>query len=358
VNILVTGGAGYVGSICVSELLAHHHHVVVVDNLATGHRCAIPEEAVFVHADIAQSAIIDEILARHHIDAVMHFAGETLVTASMSDPRRYFDTNLRKSILFLDTVTKRGINNIIFSSTAAVYGEPQFTPITEDHPTHPINAYGESKLMFEKILAWYHRAYGLRYIAVRYFNAAGASTSLGEHHTPETHLIPLLLKAAITGSKVELYGNNYETCDGTCVRDYIHVLDIARAHILSLHALKAGRSGIYNVGAGAGFSVHQVIHSVESITHRQLRISTAPRRPGDPAILVASSARLQAELNWTPQHSELDTIVRSAWLWAQQHPNGYLYENVRENRPTSLSHQPESVVSPLEKANITLPSSI
>jgi UDP-glucose 4-epimerase len=324
VNILVTGGAGYVGSVCAGQLLAERHRVVVVDNLATGHREAVPSGAAFVEADIAERDTIAAVIARHGIEAVMHFAGETLVTKSMTDPRCYFENNLRKGMALLDTVMAGGVDKFIFSSTAAVFGEPVFTPITEAHPTQPINAYGESKLMYEKVLSWFHRAYGLRYIAVRYFNASGAGAGCGEDHRPETHLIPLLLEAALDGNKeFQVYGDDYATADGTCVRDYVHVLDIAQAHILALHALQDGRSGVYNVGSGRGYSVREVLQAVEAVTGKRLRVRMAPRRSGDPAVLVASPDKLAAELGWQPQYSNLTEIVRSAWRWKQQHPHGY-----------------------------------
>jgi len=324
-NILVTGGAGYVGSVCAEQLIAQKHHVVIIDNLATGHREAVPEDAVFIEADVAHEEVVSEAIARHHIDSCMHFAGETLVGESMTNPRRYFDNNLRKSMSLVDTLMRGGVNRIIFSSTAAIFGEPVFTPITEEHPTQPINAYGESKLMLEKLLAWYNRAYGLRYIAVRYFNAAGASARCGEDHHPETHLIPLLLDFALDDhAKAQIWGDDYPTPDGTCIRDYVHVIDIAQAHILALHALAEGRSGVYNIGSGSGHSVRQVIAAVEAVTGKRLRVGVGPRRAGDPAVLVASPQKLIRELGWKPKHSDLIEIVRSAWLWKQQHRLGQL----------------------------------
>jgi UDP-glucose 4-epimerase len=323
-NILVTGGAGFVGSVCAEQLLAQGHHVVIIDNLATGHREAAPTGATFVEADIAQSGEVSQIVITHAISAMMHFAGETLVTNSMTDPRQYFENNLRKSLVLLDTVMQHGVMQVIFSSTAATFGEPVFTPITEEHPTNPINAYGESKLMFEKVLSWYRRAYGLRYVAVRYFNAAGASANFGEDHRPETHLIPLLLDSALHGDKeFQIYGDDYNTPDGTCVRDYVHVLDIAQAHILALQALTQGCSGVYNIGSASGYSVRQVLQAVEDVTGKLLRVKMGPRRPGDPAVLVASNAKLVTELGWKPQHSDLINIVRSAWEWMQRHQHGY-----------------------------------
>jgi UDP-glucose 4-epimerase len=323
-NILVTGGAGYVGSVCSEQLIAQGHRVVILDNLVTGHRKAVPTKAVFIEGDISQGSVVSKAITGHAIAAVMHFAGETLVTKSMTDPRCYFENNLCKGVALLDTIMQHGVRQIIFSSTAAVFGEPLSTPITEEHPTNPINAYGESKLMFEKILSWYSRAYGLRYIAVRYFNAAGASANFGEAHRPETHLIPLLLESAQDGNKeFRIYGDDYSTHDGTCVRDYVHVLDIAQAHIRALHAVEQGRSGVYNVGSSTGYSVREVVHAVQAITCKDLRIRTVARRPGDPAVLVAGNTKLVKELGWTPQYSDLLNIISSAWTWKQQHRDGY-----------------------------------
>ncbi len=322
-NILLTGGAGYVGSVCAEQLLAQRHEVVILDNLSTGHREAVPPEAIFVEADMAQSEVVSSVIAQHQIEAVMHFAGETLVTKSMTDPRCYFENNLRKSIAFLDTAMQGGVNKIIFSSTAAVFGEPVRSPIDETHSTQPINAYGESKLMFEKVLSWYQRAYGLRYIAVRYFNAAGASAQRGEAHWPETHLIPLLMQAALDDSKeFKIYGDDYPTADGTCIRDYVHVLDIAQAHILALKALGLGRYGVYNIGSGCGYSVREVLKAVEAAAGKKLRVKVASRRRGDPAVLVASHEKLVSDLGWNPQFSDLTEIVRSAWDWQCRHVYG------------------------------------
>ena len=323
-NVLVTGGAGYVGSVCSEQLISQGHHVVIIDSLITGHRAAVPPGATFVQADIAQSEIVTALIKKHAIQAVMHFAGETLVTKSMTDPRCYFENNLRKGITLLDTVMAQGVGQIIFSSTAAIFGEPEFTPITESHPTKPINAYGESKLMFEKVLSWYGRAYGLRHISVRYFNAAGASANFGEAHEPETHLIPLLLASAMDGvTEFKIYGDDYDTPDGTCVRDYVHVLDIAQAHIRALHALDQGSSGVYNIGSARGYSVREVLETVKSVTGKELRVNVAPRRAGDPAVLVADNAKLVTELGWNPQYSELEKIIRSAWDWKLRHSRGY-----------------------------------
>jgi len=323
-NVLVTGGAGYVGSVCAEELIRARHRVVVVDDLSTGHRNAVPEGACFVKADIADRARLRRIIHRHSIDSAMHFAGATLVEKSMTEPRYYFQNNVQKGLMFLETLLEQEVRNFIFSSTAAVYGEPVSTPITEDHPTTPINAYGESKLMLETILEWYHRAYGLNCVALRYFNAAGASERLGEAHRPETHLLPLLLEAASDSNKFfQIYGDDYPTPDGTCIRDFVHVRDIAQAHILALRALPKLGFRIYNVGDGHGYSIRDVVKAVEGITSRKLPIRVGPRRPGDPAVLVASPQKLCRELKWKPRYSGLPTIVRSAWAWRLRHPDGY-----------------------------------
>ncbi len=323
-NILVTGGAGYVGSVCSELLVAHSHHVVVLDNLTTGHRGAVPPEALLIEGDVADGGLVKQLVNDHRIDAAMHFAAETLVTGSMTEPQRYFHNNLSKSLALLDALLAAGIDQFIFSSTAAVFGEPRFTPITEDHPTDPINAYGESKLALERVLSWYQRAYGFRYIALRYFNAAGASQLRGENHQPETHLIPLLLDAALKPDfEFTMYGDAYPTPDGTCIRDYVHVLDIAAAHVLALAGLQKGRHGVYNIGSGSGYSVRQVLAAVEATTAKQLPVRIASPRVGDPAVLVASPAKLMAELGWSPRHSELGNIVSSAWQWRLNHPAGY-----------------------------------
>jgi UDP-glucose 4-epimerase len=333
VNVLLTGGAGFVGSVCAECLLADGHKVAIVDNLKTGHREAVPPGVEFFEGDFGDTGLFGEIMKRCRPEAVMHFAGETLVENSMTDPRSYFENNVRKAVHFLNAVLDAGIRSFIFSSTAAVYGNPISTPISEDHPTEPINAYGESKLMFEKVLDWYHRAYGLGFVAVRYFNACGATQHRGEHHEPESHLIPRILDSVTrTGTELMIYGEDYPTPDGTCVRDYVHVQDIAQAHILAMQALKQGRSGIYNIGSGTGYSVRQVVSAVEQAVGHPLKYRVAARRAGDPAILVASSDKLSKELGWKPQHSSLNQIVNSAWAWRQQHPDGY-----RVPRPHSVA---------------------
>ena len=323
-NLLVTGGAGYVGSVCVKQLLAAGHKVAVIDDLSAGHRQAVPRGAIFVPADLADVETIEPVVRDMGVAAVMHFAAATSVEKSMTEPRSYFETNVQKALQFLDLVLKLKVNDFIFSSTAAVYGEPASTPITEDHPLRPINAYGESKLMFEKILDWYHRAYGLRYVALRYFNAAGADDELGEDHRPETHLIPRLLDAALDpASEFPIYGDDYPTADGTCIRDYVHVLDIAQAHLLALDARPVVKGAVYNVGHSEGHSIREVIDAVAEVTGRRIPVRRGPRRAGDPAVLVASSEKIRRELGWCPRHSDLKDIVRSAWEWKQRHAAGY-----------------------------------
>jgi len=324
-NVLVAGGAGFVGSVCSEQLLAAGHTVLVVDNLSTGHREAVSRTAFFVEGDFGNPALIRDLVRDHHIDAVMHFAGETLVEKSMTDPRVYFQNNVKKGLDLLDTLLECRVKKFVFSSTAAVYGEPVTTPIAETHPKVPINAYGESKLMFEHILEWYRRAYGLQYAALRYFNAAGASQHFGEDHHPESHLLPRILDCVLDADQeFVIYGDDYATPDGSCVRDYVHVLDIAQAHILAMDALPdKQRQGAYNIGSSRGYSVREVVRTVEEVTGRKLRVRVGDRRKGDPGILVATHDRVVRELGWTPRISSLRDIVQSAWDWKRKHPGGY-----------------------------------
>lgn len=322
-NVLVTGGAGYVGSVVTDGLLRAGHRVMVVDNLQQGHRQAVPEGADFVQADIADAGALDAAFGRLPIDAVMHMAGETVVEYSTTDPRRYFANNVVGGLNLLDAMLRHNVRRMVFSSSAAVYGEPLTAPIEEDHPRNPINSYGLTKLMFEQIMGWYGTAYGLRHVSFRYFNAAGATDRLGEDHVPETHLIPAVLKAALGGQAVSVFGTDYPTKDGSCVRDYVHVADIAAAHILALGKLDTIRSGAFNLGNGQGYSVLEVIEVVSRVTGVRIPVTLAGRRAGDPAVLVASSGRARSELGWSPQHPGLEDIVASAWAWTRAHPRGY-----------------------------------
>ncbi|MBI4302338.1 MAG: UDP-glucose 4-epimerase GalE [Chloroflexi bacterium] len=323
-SILVTGGAGYIGSIVAEELLKRDYEVVILDNLCQGHRQAVLPRAQFVAADTCDAASIDEVFQSYSISAVMHFAAETVVEFSVTDPKRYFHTNVLGGINLLDAMLRHRVYEFIFSSSAAIYGEPESVPISEGHPKAPINSYGESKLMFERVLEWYGRAYGVKHISLRYFNAAGASQNLGEDHRPETHLIPNVLKAALDINRpVAIFGTDYPTRDGSCIRDYIHVVDIARAHVLALGKLETLGGKAYNLGNGEGYSVLEVVQAARRVTSRDIPCQTSPRRSGDPAVLVADSSLAKEELGWTPEHAELEDIVESSWRWMRERPNGY-----------------------------------
>lgn len=322
-NILVTGGAGYVGSVVTKELEKQRHRVIVLDNLQQGHREAVPSGSELIVADIRKAEVLDKAFHQAKIDAVMHMAAESVVEYSLTDPRRYFQSNIIGGIKLLDSMLKYGISKLIFSSSAAVYGEPHNVPITEDHPQMPLNAYGESKLIFERILKWYGRAYGLKHISLRYFNAAGATEHLGEDHRPETHLIPNVLKAALKNSPVTIFGTDYPTKDGSCIRDYVHVIDIAEAHVSALEKVDELSGGSYNLGNGDGYSVLQVMAEARQVTKIEIPSRVSRRRLGDPAVLVASSDRARAELGWKPKFSDLETIIQSAWQWLREHPDGY-----------------------------------
>lgn len=320
-KVLVTGGAGYIGSICTELLLNGGHEVTVYDNLAQGHRSAVDPRARFVLGKPELPGDIATAVAATQPEAVLHFAGDILVGESMQQPGRYFRNNVSCSLEFLDAAHRNGVKKFVFSSTAATYGLPERMPITEDTPQVPVNPYGEAKLMFEKILKWYHQLHGLEFVAFRYFNAAGATEKYGEAHRTETHLIPNVLKVPL-GQKasVDIFGTDYPTPDGTCIRDYIHIVDLAQAHIL---ALQPGKCGFFNLGNGDGYSVREVIQTCEKISGKQITAIEKPRRAGDPPRLVASAEKAMRELGWRPKFPKLDDIVATAWAWHQKHPNGY-----------------------------------
>ena len=323
-NVLVTGGAGYIGSVVASDLIARGHAVTVYDNLRTGHREAVPPGAELVVADVADRAALDRVMRGKKFDAVMHFAALIEAGESMLYPERFFRNNSVGTLTVLEAMTEHSVPRLVFSSTAAVYGEPEQVPIREDARLDPTNAYGESKLMVERMLHWFHRIHHLRYACLRYFNAAGAAGKRGEAHHPETHLIPLVLQAALgTRESVAIFGQDYPTDDGTCVRDYIHVSDLAQAHVLALEALEQRDRLCYNLGNGRGYSVREVIETAAAVTGRKIKVVESPRRLGDPAALVASSEAIQKELGWQPRHAELATIIGTAWEWLLAHPNGY-----------------------------------
>lgn len=322
-RILVTGGAGYIGSVTVEQLIEAGHAVVVVDSLRTGHRGAVHPRAVFVEADLFETGRLTAALREHGCEAVMHFAADSLVGESMQRPEQYFRNNVAGTLALLEAVLTAGVRRFIFSSTAAVYGLPERVPITEGERLQPINPYGESKLMVERILHWYDRLHGLRSAVLRYFNAVGASPTYGEDHRPETHLIPCVLRVAL--GQIEhfsLFGTDYETPDGTCIRDYIHVVDLAQAHILALGAL-GERSMTYNLGSSQGYSNREILEACRRVTGDPIPTVEGPRRPGDPPRLIASADRITRELGWRPLFTDLDEIVETAWRWHTVHPNGY-----------------------------------
>jgi len=321
-KVLVTGGAGYIGSVVVSQLMASGHGVIVYDNLSKGHRGSVPPGAVFVMGDVADRTLFDAVFAEHQPDAVMHFAAWIEAGESMLDPAKFFRNNTANALTLLEAVLAHKVRNFVFSSTAALYGEPESTPILESSKLLPTNAYGASKLLVEQMLEWFHRIHGLSYASLRYFNAAGATEILGERHNPESHLIPIVLQVA-SGLRdhVSIFGDDYDTPDGTCVRDYVHVSDLASAHLLALNELHSRPEPtqlIYNLGNGQGFSVKEVIECARRITGHAIPAVIQPRRAGDPAILVASSEKVRAELGWQPQYPELDSIVRSAWEYLEK----------------------------------------
>ena len=326
-RLLVLGGAGYIGSHTSVELLESGHEVVIVDSLVTGYEAAVPEGASFYQGDIRDYDFLNDLFKKEAIDAVIHFAAFSLVGESVTDPLKYYENNLYGTKVLLKAMIDNGVNKIVFSSTAATYGEPENIPILEDDRTCPTNPYGETKLAMEKMMKWSANAYGLKYVSLRYFNACGAhkSAKIGEAHNPESHLIPLVLQVP-NGKResVSIYGTDYDTPDGTCIRDYIHVTDLAKAHILAVeYLMRGGESNVFNLGNGVGYSVCEVIETARRVTGHPIPAVEIPRRAGDPARLVASGEKAKEILGWKPEITELEDIIRSAWAWHSSHPNGY-----------------------------------
>lgn len=324
-NVLVTGAAGYVGSIVTERLLSEGHRVIALDNLGQGHREALEPEVSFIQADLRDVSGLDSVFSGHDIDAVMHLAALSIVPHSVKDPKEYFQTNVVGGLNLLNSMLRHNVSGLVFSSSAAVYGIPESIPVTEDTPQSPIHPYGECKVVFEKILRWYGEAYGLNSISLRYFNAAGATKLHGEHHQPETHLIPNVLKVPLGKvDHVTIFGNDYETEDGTCVRDYIHVVDIADAHLKALSYIEGAGTRAYNLGSGMGYSNLQVVKMVEKVSGVSVPVIFELRRAGDPPVLVASAGLIEKELGWARRFSGLEEIVKSAWQWQSRYPDGYL----------------------------------
>jgi UDP-glucose 4-epimerase len=322
-KVLVTGGAGYIGSITTEQLINKGYEVVVFDNLFQGHKNAVHPDAKFVEGDLADKETLEQVFSENDIDAIMHFASFTLVGESVEKPFMYLGDNVRNALNLLETAVNHGVRKFILSSTANLFDDPEEIPIAEDEIIIPGSPYGESKYLIERILHWLDKTVGLKYAALRYFNACGASETYGEHHDPETHLIPLILQVCLgQREKIVIFGDDYPTKDGTCVRDYIHVIDLAQAHILALEALENG-SRKYNLGNGKGFSIREVIQTIEEVTGIEVPTTVGPRRPGDPARLIASSESIRKELGWEPQYNELKDIIETAWRWHQKNPNGY-----------------------------------
>lgn len=325
--ILVCGGAGYIGSHTVFELIDRGEEVIIVDNFQTGHKGAVHPKAKLYEGDIRDKEFLDRVLSENHIEAVIHFAAHSLVGESMTNPLKYYDNNFYGTQVLLEAMNRHGVNKIVFSSTAAVYGEPENLPIVETDRTEPTNPYGETKLAMEKMFKWADRAHGIKYISLRYFNVAGARKGgeIGEDHNPETHLIPLILQVPLGKREhISIFGDDYDTLDGTCVRDYIHITDLANAHILALEKLrKDSESSIYNLGNGEGFSVKEMIEGARRITGHPIPAKTSERRPGDPAKLIASSAKAKKELGWKVKFTNVEDIIKSAWIWHQNKPNGF-----------------------------------
>lgn len=324
-SVLVTGGAGYIGSVAVEMLADAGYTVVVYDNLIKGHRGAVDPRATFVEGDLSDVVLLERTLKEHNVDAVMHFAAHSLVGESMENAVKYFINNDSAGVMLAEAMVRAGTKMLVFSSTAATYGMPESVPIKETDPTEPINPYGESKLIYERMLRWFDEVQGIKYVSLRYFNAAGASEKYGEEHDPETHIIPIVLQVAL-GQRpfVQIYGDDYPTPDGTAVRDYIHVIDLAQAHILALKWLaEGGESQVFNLGNGAGFSVKEVIEVARKVTGHEIPAEVGPRRAGDPPVLVASSEQIISKLGWNPKYANLEEIIGTAWKWQRLHPLGY-----------------------------------
>ncbi|MCG1021519.1 UDP-glucose 4-epimerase GalE [Sutcliffiella horikoshii] len=325
--VLVCGGAGYIGSHAVVDLVRRGEDVIVIDNLKTGHAGSLHENVRFYEGDIRDFDFLEKVFDENEVDTVIHFAADSLVGESVQNPLAYYDNNVYGALCLLKMMKKHQVHRIVFSSTAATYGEPENIPILETDPTNPTSPYGETKLAIERMLKWSSVAYGLNFIVLRYFNVAGAhlEADIGEDHTPETHLIPLILQVALgKREKIMIFGDDYPTEDGTCIRDYIHVTDLVSAHLLAVDKLRnGGGNGTYNLGNGNGFSVKEVIETARKVTQKEISAEVAPRRAGDPAKLVASSLRAKEELGWNPQHSSMEEMIQSAWKWHQQHPEGY-----------------------------------
>lgn len=326
-NVLVTGGAGYVGSHTVQELKNNGMTPVVYDNFATGHVDAVPEDVQLIEGDIHDINFLKHVMGEYEIDAVIHFAASSLVGESMENPGRYYYNNVAGSLGVLDAMRAAGVDHIVFSSSAAVYGEPEYCPIMEHYKQQPTNVYGRTKLIIEEMLSDYSLAYDIRYVSLRYFNAAGASFlgNIGEDHRPESHLIPLVLKTAQgLRRNIAIYGTDYPTADGTCVRDYVHVCDLANAHVLALrHLCEGGGSRVYNLGSEQGFSVREIIETAKKVTGEDFPVVEEARRAGDPAVLIASSAKIKRELHWQQRYSSIEDIIRTAWMWHTSHPQGF-----------------------------------
>lgn len=326
-SILVLGGAGYIGSHAVDQLVNKGYDVVVVDSLFTGHRDAIHKDARFYEGDARDKEFMRSVFEKEEIEGVLHFAAYSLVGESVEKPLKYFNNNVYGMQILLEVMNEFDVKNIVFSSTAATYGEPEETPIRETTPTSPKNPYGESKLMMEKMIKWCDNAYGMRYVALRYFNVAGAKAdaSIGEDHDPETHLVPIILQVALgQRDHLTIFGDDYDTPDGTCIRDYVHVKDLIAAHILALEYLKAGNeSNTFNLGSNNGYSVKEMLDAAREVTGKEIKAEIGPRRAGDPSTLVAASEKAKATLGWDPQYTNIKDIIKTAWDWHVSHPNGY-----------------------------------